>query len=143
MSAIGVTATVFWSARIARRRATLDLLLNEQTNETAVSERTRFIDLKKKGDLGPWATTQNENAPELEALRATLNRYELVAIGIKDGIIDGNLYKRYCRTTFVKDWLAVKPFVVQLRATHKVPTFYSDLEALAKAWANKEEKPHV
>jgi hypothetical protein len=143
VSAIGVIVSIIWARLIAKRRATLDLLINEQSHETAIKERTAFLTIRKGGDLSRWATADKENSPEAEVLRATINRYELVAIGIRKGIIDEKLYKLWCRTTLVSDWRAVKPFVVQLRSNNKTPTTFCEAESIAKRWANKEEKPHV
>ncbi|WP_158813086.1 DUF4760 domain-containing protein [Methylocapsa sp. S129] len=143
VSAIGVIFSIAWNVRIARRRATLDLLINEQTHETPLSERTEFLKAKNGGDLAKWAAPGNESAKEAVAMRAVLNRYELVAIGISEGTIDEGLYKKWCRSTLVNDWISVKPFVTQLRANTRVWTVFSDFEALAKKWATKDETPHL
>lgn len=143
VSAIGVAAIINWNVRIARRRATLDIVLNEQTHETAIQERTQFINLKKKGDLSSWAASSQANSPEVETIRAVLNRYELVAIGIKKSTLDEKIYKYWCRTTLVGDWRAIKPFVAQIRTVNSIPTLYCEFEALAKKWANSSERPYV
>jgi hypothetical protein len=96
ISAIGVGLIITWNVRIARRRATLDILLNEQTHDTTIKERTKFIDLKKKGDLSSWAASDKVDSPEVETIRAVFNRYELVAIGIKESTLDEEIYKRWC-----------------------------------------------
>jgi Domain of unknown function (DUF4760) len=143
VSAIGVMLVIFWNVRIARRRATLDILLNEQTHETPIAERTEFLKIKKGGDLSKWATAQHSDAPQVETLRSVLNRYELVAIGISGSTLDGKLYKKWCRTTLVNDWIAVKPFVMQLRANNNFPALCCEFEGLAKKWANATERPLV
>ena len=143
ISAIGVAAVIFWNLRIARRRATLDILLNEQTHETPIAERTKFLAIKKAGDISRWATADHDNSEQLETIRAVLNRYELVAIGIKGRTLDERLYKRWCRTTLVGDWIEVKPFVTQLRHKNKFPTLCCEFESLAQRWAKENEKQFV
>jgi hypothetical protein len=143
VSGIGVAAIINWNVRIARRRATLDIVLNEQTHETAIKERTQFINLKRKGDLSSWAASNHADSPEVETIRAVLNRYELVAIGIRQSTLDEKIYKRWCRTTLVGDWRAMKPFIVQIRTVNSIPSLYCEFEALAKKWANASEKPYV
>jgi hypothetical protein len=142
-SALGVIAIISWNVRIARRRATLDIVLNEQTHDIVIKERTQFITLKRKGDLSAWAASDKVNEPEVETIRAILNRYELVAIGIKKSTLDPGIYRRWCRTTLVEDWRAIKPFVVQIRTKNSVPTLYCEFESLAKKWANPSEKPYM
>lgn len=143
VSALGVASIITWNVRIARRRATLDTLLNEQTHETSIKERTEFINLKRKGDLISWAASDRASAPEVETIRAVLNRYELVAIGIRKSTLDEALYKLWCRTTLVGDWRAMKPFVAEIRTLNSIPTLYCEFEALARKWANASEKPYM
>jgi hypothetical protein len=143
VSAVGVSASILWNLRIARRRATLDLLINEQTHETPLAERTAFLKTKHDGDIAKWAAPTNAGMPQGVALRAVLNRYELVAIGISKGTVDEGLYKNWCRSTLVGDWIAVRPFVTQLRTNTRSWAVFCEFEALAKRWATKDEKPHT
>jgi Domain of unknown function (DUF4760) len=143
VSAAGVASIITWNVKIARRRATLDILLNEQTHEISITERTAFIALKKKGDLASWAASDKANAPEIETIRAVLNRYELVAIGIKQSTLDEQIYKLWCRSVLVQDWRDMKPFVAQIRTLNHIPTLYCEFEGLARQWANASEKPYM
>jgi hypothetical protein len=140
---LGVGLTIRWNLRIARRRATLDLLMAEQSQEALIRERTNFVRLREDGHLAKWAEPTETASDNAAVIRATLNRYELVAIGIKQSAFDRALYKMWCRTTLVKDWMACKPFVMQLRQNSRVPTYFCEFEDLARRWANKAEKPHV
>ena len=143
ISAIGVIITLLWSRNVARRRATLDILLSEQTDQGTLTIRTEFAKLRDAGHLAKWANPEETSSEQAEVIRSTLNRYELVAIGIRRGIIDGKSYKRWCRTTLVKDWTACKPFVTQIRQNQKTSTFFCEFETLARKWASKAEKPHT
>lgn len=125
------------------RRATLDIVLSEQTDPEHVEQRTRFVTLRDQGNLSQYADPQNTHGEESAIIRAVLNRYELVAIGISAGTLDSESYKKWCRTTLVKDWTCVKPLVMQLRHSGDTPTYYCEFEALAKKWANKEERRHI
>jgi len=72
-----------------------------------------------------------------------LNRYELLAIGVRTGALDAKFYRRWLRTTTVEDWIALKPFVTELRQQKKRNTFFCEFETLAKKWALNSEKEHV
>lgn len=130
---------------IARRRATLDILLMEETKPELVKQRAKFNALcqQKQGDLSRCATKENINLVDAKLLCSVLNQYELVSIGVRQKIIDEESYRAWCRTTLVKDWMACKPFVTQLRQTTKTPAYYNEFEKLACSWANAQEKPHV
>ena len=39
-----------------------------------------------------------------------LNHYEVIAMGISDGILDEQVYKNYMRSIVVRDWFAAEPF---------------------------------
>ncbi|WP_097175066.1 DUF4760 domain-containing protein [Stappia indica] len=143
VSAIGVVLTLFWMNRIARRRASLDIVLSEQTDPRTINERTEFVKLRDAGHLSKWADPANTHTQESATLRAILNQYELVAIGIQQKTMDEKVYKGWCRTTLVKDWIACKALVMQLRENAKVATYYCEFERLAKRWATKDEKPHT
>lgn len=142
VSAIGVIATIIWQKRIACKRATLDIVLSEETDPRTIEQRTTFVELRDSGHLSKWADPDNTHSDESAVLRAVLNRYELVAIGIKQGTIDEKSYKEWCRTTLVKDWIECRPFVMQLRRNANHPTYFCEVEKLAAQWANWNERPH-
>src|SRR5438132_12093611 len=114
-SLLGVLIGVITTRKIARRRATLDLIMMEQSNEFLITLRREFIVLREAGHLVQWADPAKIASNETINLRATLNRYELIAIGISEKTLDRRVYKRYSRTTLVKDWIAFKPYVMQQR----------------------------
>ena len=140
---IGVGLTLRMNRAIARRRATLDIVLSEETDATHVDQRTQFVKLRDLGGLAQFAAPAKTTGKEASLIRAVLNRYELVAIGVFSGSLDEKSYKSWCRTTLVKDWKCVKPFVAQLREQSDTPTLYCEMEKLAKKWATKSEKPHL
>lgn len=139
---IGVIISASVNRRIARRRATLDLIMGEQSTEPLLSIRQKFIAMRDGGGLVQWADLSKAASNETSTIRSTLNRYELVAIGIKEKTLDKRVYKEYARTTVVRDWIALKPFVMERRRTISTPTIYCEVEWLAKKWANSDEKKH-
>ena len=73
---------------------------------------------------------------------AFLNHYELVAIGIDQGILDEELYRDYLRGTVVRHWFAARAFVLHLRADtpdSNAPQAFEKFEALALKWATNAE----
>jgi hypothetical protein len=139
---VGVIISAAVARGVARRRATLDLIMSEQSAELLVNIRQKFLALREIGHLVQWADPLQATSDESKTLRSILNRYELVAIGIKEATLDERVYKNYIRTTFVTDWIACKPFVVQRRQTTKNAKLYCECESLAKQWASEAEKSH-
>jgi len=140
VSGVIAVLVIIWNVRIARRRATLDILINEQTHSTTITERTDFLKIKATRDVLQWTTDDKAGSPQLETIRAILNRYELVAAGIKCKALDAKLYKHWTRTTLVEDWIAFKPLVVHVRAKNGNPKLFCEFEAVAKKWAKNSER---
>lgn len=143
VSAIGISIVACTHRIVARRRATLDVIMQEQTHDGMLAVRQRFIALRDAGHLVAWAAPDKAASAESTDIRSILNRYELVAIGINEKTINPRIYKRWCRTTLIKDWTACKPFVTQLRQNTANPKFFCELETLAKKWAINSERDHV
>jgi len=141
-SLMGVIIATRANRKIARRRATLDLIMTLQSNEFLVKQRQEFNALRDAGNIVQWAALDKASSPEQSTLRATMNRYELIAIGIKEKTIDGRVYKRYARSGVIQDWCACKPWVMQMRQNHSKPVYYCEVEALAKKWSTKAERDH-
>ena len=102
VSAIGVVWTISRNTRIARRRATLDLLINEQTHETTIKYRTDFEAIREGGNVLQWVAPANLKICQIEIIRSSLNRHELLAIGIRGRALNSKIYKRWFRTGLVR-----------------------------------------
>lgn len=142
ISAIGVAFMIWTNRLIARQRAVLDLIVREQTDGDMIEARKRFVELKQKGNIGEYANQGNLASSEASDIRFILNMYEAVAIGIKKKAYDKDIYKDWCRTTAVKDWIACKEFVAKYQQDHS-PKIYTEFEALAKEWATNDERKHI
>lgn len=142
MTFLGVIISAAVTRGVARRRATLDLIMSEQSTELLLTIRQRYLGLRAVGHMVNWADPDQAASDEASVLRSILNRYELVAIGINEKTLNARVYREYARTTVVKDWIACKPFVIQRRQSTSTPTLYCEFEKLAKTWANDSEKPH-
>ena len=142
VSAIGVALMIRTNRAIARQRAVLDLIVKEQTDGDMLAARKRFVALKQEGNISEYAKQSNLASEQAADIRFVLNMYEAVAIGIKKKAYDKEIYMDWCRTTAVKDWIACKGFVAKYQQDHS-PKIYAEFEALAKEWANGDEKKHV
>lgn len=142
ISAVGVAFIIWTNRLIARQRAMLDLIVKEQTDGDMIEARKRFVALKQKGNIGEYAKQENLAGQEASDVRFILNMYEAVAIGIKKKAYDKTIYKDWCRTTAVKDWIACKEFVAKYQQDYS-PKIYAEFEALAKEWATNDERKHT
>jgi hypothetical protein len=142
LSFVGVIISAAVTRGVARRRGTLDLIMGEESNDLLLKTRQKYLDLRATGHMVQWADPGKASGDEAAVLRSILNRYELIAIGIKKRTLNARLYKIFARTTVVRDWIACKPFVIQRRQSTSTPALYIQFEALAKKWAKNDEKSH-
>lgn len=92
--------------KINRLRATLDLLVQIQTNAHWRENRLKFVQLRDaKEGLKKHANEESEDAM---CIRFQLNQYEIIAAGIDVGILDEDLYRRYYQGTYLRDFNAAK-----------------------------------
>jgi hypothetical protein len=140
VSAIGIIATIIWNRTMIRRRATLDMLLAEQTNEVLLKMQSDLRQAHATNDLISYAEQEKWYTPDAFFLPSTLNRYDLMAIGIAEGIVDRRLLKKYWRASFVMTWIGCKDCVRRRREIRGDLTLYSDFENLALKWATPMER---
>lgn len=141
VSAIFLTLMIRTNRAIARQRAVLDLIVKEQTDGDMIKARSRFVKLKQKGQIEQYAANDKLASEEAVDIRFILNMYEIVAIGIKKAAYDEEIYKDWCRTTAVNDWMACKAFASKYQRDIN-PKVYQEFEALAKKWASPDENKH-
>lgn len=120
---------------IARRRATLDLISNREWDGDYIHARKEFNKLKvAQPTLEFWAGNDHKDSPQLNVIRAILNDYELIAIGMKEGILDEPLYKLWFKSSLVNDYKKAAKAIDAIRERTGVPTIYIEFERLAKRW---------
>jgi hypothetical protein len=122
------------SKDVGRLTATLNLLINIQTNPRWVENRQKYILLRDGTDgLKKYAQETSENAM---VVRSMLNQYELIATGIHAGILDEQMYRTYYRGTLLKDWRAGTEFIHKERQEN--PKYWVELELLVKRFEQPE-----
>jgi hypothetical protein len=142
-SFIGVIVVVTYNQKIARRKASLDFLMLQQSNERILKDRTLYIELREAKNLVQYTAPDKRQSPEFLAILSVLNRHELAAVGIEEKTMEEEVYKRWARAQIVFDWISCRSFVVELRSSTDHPKLFCELEALAKRWANDDERPKI
>ncbi len=100
-----------------------------------------FIKLASKdGGLAKWADLKKESSKEAEAIRLVLNDFELISTSIQLGIMDYELYRKFCHGTVIKYWTKGAPFVHALRQRTGSTTVFCEFEALY-TWVKDKKKP--
>jgi hypothetical protein len=132
---------IHWNRKIARLKATLDLIEGSESKEFYQIRYRAFRRFRREGYF-----RINVLQPQIEADRIArqncldfLNHYELVAVACKKGIIDENFYHLWMGSTLVRDWNLGRSLVISARMPDGPgdkgdPTVFCEFEALAYKW---------
>lgn len=131
ISAITAIAAVHRNSIINRRRATVDLVLHQRSNQKLIEANNIVNPILSTNEITRYADDSKKDTPEREAILTILNNYEFICVGIKEKAFDINLYKRMSYGIVIRDWGCFKPFVYHLRQAHDRPTLFQEFEWLA------------
>lgn len=131
------TSTVKSQRAIARKRATIDVILKLESEPTYQSSLATFKDLRDSNKL-LQLLENNKSSRDTEALLdilSIINHYEIICCGIVEDTLDEIFYFQWYRGAFLKHWNQLEPFIVHLRnqknGNKRVAIRY---ELFAKTW---------
>lgn len=124
------------SEKKARQRATIDLALHEKSDPAYLKCKDDFLALRddNMANITTYACDITAYSEKNKTIFTYLDHYEFLATGISEGALDGDIYKKMRRTSVIKDWDAVKPYVYELRKQRNNTKIYCELEALVEKW---------
>ncbi|VUD62264.1 hypothetical protein TDB9533_03006 [Thalassocella blandensis] len=121
---------------IARKRATLDVILKSESDQyferiysVFASEKQRKSGLQTL--LDPDTDGEKQAKWEVDNF---LNHYELIAISIEQKILDENFYKTWMRSTYIRHYKESELYIEGTRRISKSPLAYIKFEQLAQKW---------
>ena len=104
-------------------------------DEEYIEYKNKFNRLKRSdSNLIEWAAKDKIDTDEVNTIRVMLNDYELVALGIREGILDEELFRRWFQTPLINDWKCIKGFIMAIRDSENAPKVFHEFEWLAKKW---------
>jgi hypothetical protein len=135
-------AAIWWNRRMARLKATLDLIEGAESKEYYQARYAAYRTYRRAGPTereriaDPAAQKHDELRSKCQDF---LNHYELVAIAARRGLIDEQFYRDWMGPTFVRDWNEAGALVRRARRPDGPgdagnPTAYAEFERLACRW---------
>lgn len=88
-------------------------------------------------DILAFADPAAPISDEREVVRAQINEYELIALGIRRGLFDEKLYKLWFQHQFVRDYESLEAFIARVR--DKRPSVFCEFVWLYTRW---KRRPH-
>jgi len=144
LSAAVGASVAFWAIKsnreIARKRATLDVILKSESDEYFERIYTVFSSEKKRSqglEALLLAETDGETRAKLE-VDNFLNHYELVAISIDQGILDESFYKKWMRSTYISHYKESVNYIKGIRK--KNPRAFIAFQGLVEKWVEEDAK---
>ena len=132
----------------ARQAAERDALQNLDTiaySSDWQSQRKVFLSLREQLRVGELTAesfaqkllTRNQSdtfASEIQSFRIMMNHYEVIAIGIQSGAYSDDIYRKFLRGQFKKDWRAMFEVVQRMRELEDNQRIFIEAQKLAESW---------
>lgn len=125
--------------RIARMRATLDVILKSESDtyyqniySTFTSEHTRPEGLAALKD----AHSDNEKRSRRD-VDDFLNHYELIAIAIKQQILDEDFYKEWMKSVYIRHYRYAEKYINSFAKEKNKNLTFINFRELAEKWDNE------
>jgi hypothetical protein len=128
---------------VARQKATLDLIEKVESTEHYRARTSNFTAIKRAGRFGDLVapTTPDDRAARL-LLIDYLNHYELIALGIRNNILDATIYRAWMGGAFVGDWNDAADWIQRQRWKRDASgtwlyddRAYRNFELVARSWS--------
>lgn len=140
----GIIALInmFWQRAIAKRRAAFDIFLKTETDEKMLTAYDNFhkgiIALSESPNAESFCTSDNTRESYLW-VRKYLNVHELIAVGIKERVLDPDVCYAYWGDTMTNNVSDAKPVLDFLKTRPKNKYTYSDLQELNTNWVERKK----
>ena len=127
------------NSEIVRSRETMTLIHQILWDASYIEIRNIFIKARD-GRTGIKGFIGKPNTKEFKAINKMMSHYEVLAIGIKRGILSEKVLKDFMGKRLVADWHASKAFVMAVREKNDDETNYifCEFENLAKKWEKEQ-----
>lgn len=160
-AAIAAAAVAWWALKAQRRRTTLDFICRYEIHTTgdwpkvtlvavrAIDNKDIWeplVELKAQLPEGIPADADRVHSDHLEvgalgsggtadklALLKWLNHWEIVGIGVRDKIIDRDLYIKWYGPLYKQYWERSKPCVESFRKREGAPDLFAEFQKFAES----------
>jgi len=120
---------------IARRRATLDIILKLEADPLYLKAAATFRDVRDGGNLSSlFRQTSQRAKEEFLQVQTFLNYYEMICCGILEDTLDELFYFQWYRGAFIHHWHNSKEFVDKARERADNERIFQRFELFATSW---------
>lgn len=95
ISAGVAVCAIFYNAKLAKKRATIDLVMHQRQDATLNKAKRKVLTLHEStAQFSKFALKEHFGTEENDAILTVLNAHEFVAVGAREGSFDEKTYKR-------------------------------------------------
>ncbi len=138
LSAIAAVILIWHNGKLAKKRALIDLIIQQKSDEGLIKATQRVYKLHDEGNH--LSSLVGEDTEDRRTILKVLNNQEFIAVGIRLKAFDEGVYKELQYNNVIKLWNATSGFIHELRKIDGKGTLFQDFEALAKRWEKKPIK---
>lgn len=125
--------------RNAKVKAAYDSIAKKQWDKDYIAARETYLTIQRKGlDPSNFVLPDDHEFAEAkaycEALRNIMNDYELTAIAIQQNVIDEEFVKQWHRSTMIRDFKILSPYIYAVRTKAGSDQIYREFEILIHRW---------
>ena len=142
LSAIAAVVLIAASRQDNKRRATIDLVIQQKQDKELQASRRWVLSMHQKQLNNFTQYLANRDSSEFQHIMRVLNNYEFIAAGIREDALDNGIFKRVQWSVLIKDWDALCGCVMEIRRNENRPTLFQEFEKLAKTWKSKALKTY-
>jgi hypothetical protein len=143
LSALMAVLAIRHNGRMARKRTTIDVLLQENEDE-ALREAKFAVFNMTNGKNGSFVEIyfkeKQKQTLKYKQITMLLNRYEFIAQSIRNKAFEEKIYKQMQYSSITTMWDRLCPLVHEIRLRQGSQTYYQEFEWLAKRWKKKPLK---
>lgn len=130
LSAVAAIYIIYHNGKLAKRRALIDLIIQQKSDEKLIEATREVYALSKAGNH----ISQLVDSEKEPTILRVLNNQEFIAVGIRTGAFDEDVYKEIQCSNVLKLWTATSGFIQEVRKIDGKNTLFQDFERLAKRW---------
>lgn len=140
LSAIMAVFAILHNGIMARKRTTIDVLLQENQDQQLIDAKFTVFNLAndpKNSFVQIYFKEKEEQTDTYKKITMLLNRYGFIAQSIRNKAFEEKIYKQMQYTNITRMWERVCPLIYEIRQQQNSQTFYQEFEWLAKRWMRK------
>lgn len=126
-----------------KQKSTIDLLISNNSNSYYRKRRKAYMKMRDSGEnftalackLDKNITSTEQEQQQNFIIIDVLNSIEFICVGIKENLFDEAVYKRMSKSSVIKDWHTLKPYIMELRRiNNNNQNLFCEFEWLATKW---------